>query len=188
DLQDQRMVMLEETAEIGGGGADDLGEILAGAEPAAGAGQQERAAGLVGFGLVERGGERRRHFDRQRIQSLRPVQRNAAIPGAALDENGHVRDPLCAQAQPTTLPRPGESRDPPGRRMLFFVYILASQPHGTLYVGSTPDLIRRICEHKTKVIPSFTAKYSVDQLICFEAHASMAAAAKRDGKIKEQNP
>jgi predicted GIY-YIG superfamily endonuclease len=35
---------------------------------------------------------------------------------------------------------------------MFFVYILASQPHGTLYVGSTPDLIRRIWEHKTKAI------------------------------------
>jgi putative endonuclease len=49
--------------------------------------------------------------------------------------------------------------------MPFFVYILASKPHGTLYIGSTPDLIRRIWEHKTKAIPGFTAKYDVDRLV-----------------------
>jgi putative endonuclease len=69
--------------------------------------------------------------------------------------------------------------------MLFFVYILASQSHGTLYVGSTPDLIRRIWEHKIKAVPGFTAKYGVGRLVWFEAHASMAAAAKRENQIKE---
>jgi len=69
--------------------------------------------------------------------------------------------------------------------MLFFVYILASKPHGTLYVGSTPDLIRRIWEHKTKVIGGFTAKYGVDRLVWFEPHERMAAAARRERQIKE---
>ena len=68
---------------------------------------------------------------------------------------------------------------------MFFVYILASQPHGTLYVGSTPDLIRRIWEHKTKAISGFTAKYGVDRLVWFEAHESMAAAQRREKQIKE---
>jgi putative endonuclease len=69
--------------------------------------------------------------------------------------------------------------------MLFFAYIQASQPHGTLYVGSTPDLIRRIWEHKTKAVGGFTAKYGVDRLVWFEAHENMAAAAKRERQIKE---
>jgi putative endonuclease len=69
--------------------------------------------------------------------------------------------------------------------MLFFVYMLASKRHGTLYVGSTPDLIRRIWEHKTKAIPGFTAKYDVDRLVWFEAHDSIAAAATRERQIKE---
>ena len=69
--------------------------------------------------------------------------------------------------------------------MLFFVYILASKPHGTLYIGSTPDLIRRIWEHKTKAIPGFTAEYGVDRLVWFEAHESIAAAATRERQIKE---
>ena len=69
--------------------------------------------------------------------------------------------------------------------MLYFVYILASQSHGTLYVGSTPDLIRRIWEHKTKAVHGFAAKYGVDPLVWYEAHESMAAAAKRERQIKE---
>ena len=68
---------------------------------------------------------------------------------------------------------------------MFFVYMLASQPHGTLYVGSTPDLVRRIWEHRIKAIPGFTAKYGVDRLVWFEAHHSMAAAAQRERQIKE---
>jgi putative endonuclease len=51
--------------------------------------------------------------------------------------------------------------------MMFFVYILASQPHGTLYVGSTTELVRRIWEHKTKAVLGFTAKYGVHQLVWF---------------------
>ena len=69
--------------------------------------------------------------------------------------------------------------------MLFYVYISASQPHGTLYVGSTPDLVRRLSEHKTKAVPGFTAKYGVDRLVWFEAHEPMAAAAKRESQIKQ---
>ncbi|HVC57035.1 MAG TPA: GIY-YIG nuclease family protein [Stellaceae bacterium] len=68
---------------------------------------------------------------------------------------------------------------------MFFVYIPASKPHGTLYVGSTPDVLRLVWEHKTKVIPGFTAKYGVDRLVWFEVHESMAAAATRERQIKE---
>jgi putative endonuclease len=52
-------------------------------------------------------------------------------------------------------------------------------------VGSTPDLVRRIWEHKSKAVPGFTAKYGVDRLVWFEAHHSMAAAAQRERQIKE---
>ena len=50
----------------------------------------------------------------------------------------------------------------------YFVYILASRRNGTLYVGVTNDLVRRISEHKSKVVPGFTRKYSVDKLVYFE--------------------
>jgi len=68
---------------------------------------------------------------------------------------------------------------------MFYVYMLASRMYGTLYIGSTPDLIRRTWEHKTKAIPGFTAKYGVDQLVWFEAHETMAAAAMRERQLKK---
>ena len=66
-----------------------------------------------------------------------------------------------------------------------FTYLLSSKPHGTLYVGSTADLLRRVCEHKIKAIAGFTAKYGVDRLVWFELHESLAAAARRERQIKE---
>ena len=56
---------------------------------------------------------------------------------------------------------------------------------GTLYVGSTTDLVRRVWEHKVKAIHSFTAKYGVDRLVWYEIHESAAAAAQRERRIKE---
>ena len=66
-----------------------------------------------------------------------------------------------------------------------FTYLLASRFHGTLYVGSTPDLIRRVWEHKTKAIPGFTARYGVDRLVWYEPHEAIAAAAQRERQIKK---
>src|SRR5580693_10385142 len=67
----------------------------------------------------------------------------------------------------------------------FFVYLLASKPFGTLYVGVTSDLVRRVWEHKIKAMPGFTARYRVDQLVWFEAHANAEAAITREKQIKE---
>jgi len=68
---------------------------------------------------------------------------------------------------------------------MFYVYLLASKPHGTLYVGVTSDLIRRVFEHKSKAVPGFTARYRVDTLVWFEAHNSIQAAIRREKQIKE---
>jgi putative endonuclease len=50
----------------------------------------------------------------------------------------------------------------------FFVYILASRKHGTLYVGATNDLIRRVYQHQQKAVPGFTKRYGVTRLVYFE--------------------
>jgi putative endonuclease len=50
----------------------------------------------------------------------------------------------------------------------FDVYILASRIGGTLYIGVTNDLIRRVAERRLKLVESFTKKYEVDRLVCFE--------------------
>jgi putative endonuclease len=67
---------------------------------------------------------------------------------------------------------------------MFYVYLLANQPHGTLYIGKTTDLARRIWEHKCKAVPGFTAKYGVDRLVWFEAHETLEAAFLREKQMK----
>jgi putative endonuclease len=68
--------------------------------------------------------------------------------------------------------------------IMFFAYLLASKPHGTLYTGSTSDLVRRVWEHKVKAVPGFTAKYGVDRLVWFEGHETLEAAMQRERRIK----
>ena len=65
-----------------------------------------------------------------------------------------------------------------------FIYILASRRNGTLYVGSTTNLAKRIWEHKNNVIPGFTAKYNVHQLVYYEVHQDIMEAAKRERRLK----
>jgi putative endonuclease len=67
---------------------------------------------------------------------------------------------------------------------MFFVYVLASKPHGTLYIGSTSDLVRRVWDHKVKAVPGFTAKYDVDRLVWFERYDTLEAAMIRERRIK----
>jgi putative endonuclease len=64
------------------------------------------------------------------------------------------------------------------------VYILASQPNGTLYVGVTSDLGKRVWEHKNDLVDGFTKKYGVHRLVYFEFHASMIEAIIREKQIK----
>jgi putative endonuclease len=68
---------------------------------------------------------------------------------------------------------------------MFFVYLLASQPQGTLYVGVTTDLGQRVWQHKSKAIPGFTARYGVDRLMWFEPHELWESAIRREKQIKE---
>lgn len=64
------------------------------------------------------------------------------------------------------------------------VYILASQPRGTLYVGVTSDLIQRVWQHKNKLVEGFTQKYGVHTLVYFELHATMFEAISREKQLK----
>jgi len=66
----------------------------------------------------------------------------------------------------------------------FFVYILASKRNGTLYVGVTNDFGRRLSEHKAKLVPGFTRKYEVDQLVYFETFDSILEARAREHSLK----
>ena len=68
---------------------------------------------------------------------------------------------------------------------MFYVYLLASKAYGTLYVGVTSDLVKRVYEHKNKAVPGFTARYSIATLVWFEMHDSIEPAIRREKQIKE---
>ena len=70
------------------------------------------------------------------------------------------------------------------REYRFFVYILVNRNHRVMYVGMTNDLMRRLDEHRGKVVPGFTSKYNVDQLVYFEETADVFAALVREKQIK----
>jgi putative endonuclease len=64
-------------------------------------------------------------------------------------------------------------------------YILASRPLGTLYVGVTSDLHKRMAEHAQGLIQGFTRKYGVKQLVYYEYHESMPEAIQRERQLKD---
>ncbi|POR45660.1 GIY-YIG nuclease family protein [Bosea psychrotolerans] len=69
--------------------------------------------------------------------------------------------------------------------MPFHVYLLASGQHGTLYLGVTRDLARRVHEHKSKVLPGFSRKYEVHRLVWYEEHPTAQDAIDREKDIKK---
>ncbi len=69
----------------------------------------------------------------------------------------------------------------------YYVYILASQRNGTLYIGVTNDLIKRVWQHKNKVADGFTKKYGVDKLVYFETTESIESAITREKQLKKWN-
>lgn len=69
----------------------------------------------------------------------------------------------------------------------FFVYILANKRNGTLYVGMTNNLKRRIFEHKNDLIEGFSSKYKLHLLVYFEIHDSAESAIIREKRLKHWN-
>jgi putative endonuclease len=72
--------------------------------------------------------------------------------------------------------------------MAYYVYLLASKKHGTLYLGVTNDLVRRVYEHRSKAVPGFSARYGVDKLVWFEIHDTAEAAITREKELKKWRP
>jgi putative endonuclease len=68
--------------------------------------------------------------------------------------------------------------------MAFYVYLMASRKNGTLYVGMTDDLVRRVWEHREGQVEGFTKKYGVKLLVWFEEHPSRESAFEREQSIK----
>ena len=67
------------------------------------------------------------------------------------------------------------------------VYILASGKNGTVYIGVTSDLVKRVWEHKQDLVEGFTKKHGVHNLVYFELHDEMALAIQREKQLKKWN-
>ena len=69
--------------------------------------------------------------------------------------------------------------------MAYYVYLLASDRNGTLYIGVTNDIVRRVFEHKSKAVPGFTKRYGVDKLVWFEIFDDPTSAITREKELKK---
>lgn len=67
----------------------------------------------------------------------------------------------------------------------YFVYIMASKKNGTLYIGVTGDLARRVWQHKNNVHEGFTQKYGVHRLVWYEVHREVTEAIQREKQMKK---
>jgi putative endonuclease len=72
-----------------------------------------------------------------------------------------------------------------GEAVPFYVYCMASCRNGTLYIGVTNDLVRRVYEHKTKALGDFTAQYGVNQLVWYECYDDAINAIAREKELKK---
>jgi len=66
----------------------------------------------------------------------------------------------------------------------YYVYILFNKERGTLYIGVTSNIVRRVYEHKTKVVKGFTEEYGVDKLGYYEIYKDIEQAIKREKQLK----
>ena len=69
----------------------------------------------------------------------------------------------------------------------YFVYILASKRNGTLYIGVTSNLTKRLYEHKNKLLKGFTEKYNVNKLVYYETSNDQTSAIIREKQLKKWN-
>ena len=65
-----------------------------------------------------------------------------------------------------------------------YVYIITNKKNGTLYIGSTVDLVKRVWEHKNKITKGFTTKYNLNKLVYYELHEGIMDAAEQEKRYK----
>ena len=98
----------------------------------------------------------------------------AAEPAPPVPLSAYLSFPRTRESIPRqSLSRPG------------FVYLLASKPNGTLYLGVTSDLVRRVGQHRTGETPGFTSRYGVSRLVWFERHPDVRDAVRREKRLKK---
>jgi putative endonuclease len=86
-----------------------------------------------------------------------------------------------------SFPRKWESREVNSILKPSYVYILASKRNGTLYIGVTEDLIKRVYEHKNNLVEGFTKKYSVHTLVYYKQCDNIETAITQEKRLKRWN-
>ena len=69
----------------------------------------------------------------------------------------------------------------------YYVYILVSKRNGTLYIGVTSNLVKRVYEHKNNIIEGFTKKYNIQKLVYYEITDDIESAIRREKQLKKWN-
>jgi putative endonuclease len=92
-------------------------------------------------------------------------------------EDGHSGEPRITSGASAGIQEVSVNKQPA-------VYILASKRNGTLYIGVTSELVKRVWEHKNNIIEGFTKQYNVHRLVWYELHASMESAITREKRLK----
>ncbi|WP_374369636.1 GIY-YIG nuclease family protein [Dongia sp.] len=82
-------------------------------------------------------------------------------------------------------PEAGHDRNGATQTVFAAAYIMTDAPHGTLYVGVTTNLVRRIAQHRAGEIDGFTKRYGLKRLVYFEAHDDINAAIHREKRLKK---
>ncbi len=85
-------------------------------------------------------------------------------------------------SSPANAGDPGDAAQMPST---YYVYILASKRNGTLYIGVTNNLVKRVAEHRDGVVPGFTKTHNVKRLVYFEVFEDIAAAIRREKRLKK---
>lgn len=109
------------------------------------------------------------------------VQSQLVIPGPAEGRNPesvYLHRSGLDQAAIATMISERPLRDPA-------VYILATKPYGTLYIGVTSDMVKRVWEHRNNVVDGFTQRYGAHRLVHFEQFRSMVEAIEREKELKK---
>lgn len=96
-----------------------------------------------------------------------------------------ARHPVCRSRDLSS--RKWGKREPSLRMRSYYVYILASKRKGTLYIGVTNDLERRVYEHKNNLVEGFTKRYGVHMLVYFEETNNILEAIQREKRLKKWN-
>jgi putative endonuclease len=100
-----------------------------------------------------------------------------------------TNDTVIARLSDYLVSSSAKADDPVFQRRLmgarsYYVYILANRIGGTLYIGVTSDLVRRVYEHREKQVEGYTKKYGVDKLVYFEQFHDAENAIKREKRLK----